>query len=134
MKESYLKLFTDSLEKYKRLTDEEFGQLIRAELEYKRSGTVPDFDNITLNILFDSVKLEIDRTNDNYDKVVAARAASGKKGAAKRWDGKNSNCHEKKEEEKEKDKEKDKEVTLNGSHTASGTPSLSETEGGILIL
>ena len=42
MAASYLKLFVDSLEKYQKLNDSEFGRLVRAALRYKATGAEPN--------------------------------------------------------------------------------------------
>ena len=42
MAASYLKLFVDSLEKYQKLNDSEFGRQVRAALRYKATGAEPD--------------------------------------------------------------------------------------------
>lgn len=118
MNNKYLKLFVDSLEKYQKLNDAEFGRLIRAALAYKANG-----EEVKLNgredLLWDSMKLEIDRDNGAYEALCAVRSEAGKKGADVRWqnDGKNSKCHlpyskesqtcQDKEEDEEKDKEED---------------------------
>ncbi len=116
--DTYLKLFCDSLEKYKRLDDAEFGRLVRAGLLYKSTGSEPVLTGRE-ELLWDGLKLEIDRDNKRYEEVVSARAIAGRKGAEARWqkDSKNSNCHlpygkngqeEEKEEEKEKEKDSNK--------------------------
>ena len=118
MRGSYLKLFVDCLEKYQRLNDAEFGRLIRAALSYKGSGEEAPLTGRE-ELLWDSLKLDIDRDNQKYDAIVAERKKAGKKGSDSRWqtaadDGKNSNCHlphgkngQDKDEDKDKDKDKD---------------------------
>lgn len=112
----YLKLFVDCLEKYRKLNDAEFGRLIRAALTYKRDGVEMEL-NGREELLWDGMKLDIDRDNEAYKETVASRSEAGKKGAAARWqnDGKNGKCHlpygkngQDKEEDKDKDKEEDK--------------------------
>ena len=121
MSNTYLKLFVDSLERYQKLSDAEFGRLIRAGLIYKATGTVPEL-NGREELLFDGMKLDIDRDNEQYTATCAARSEAGRRGAEARWNGnchlpdsKNSKSHlpygkngQDKEEDKEEDKEKEK--------------------------
>ena len=115
MNNSYLKLFVDCLEKYQKLNDTEFGRLVRAALRYKATGAEP----VELGreaLLWDGMRLDIDRDNDAYSKLVKTRSEAGKRGAESRWqtkngDGKNGKCHScdgKNGQDKDKDKDKDK--------------------------
>ena len=120
----YLKLFVDCLEKYQKLNDTEFGRLVRAALRYKATGAEPD-ELGREALLWDGMRLDIDRDNESYSSKCSARAAAGKKGAQARWQGhnddsKNGKCHlpcskngqdKDKEEDKDKEKEKDKDNT-----------------------
>lgn len=109
MSVTYLKLFVDCLDKYQKLNDSEFGRLVRAALRYKATGAEPD-DLGREALLWDGMRLEIDRDNEAYRATIEARVEAGKKGASKRWqtNGKNGKCHlpygkngQEKEEEKE---------------------------------
>lgn len=111
----YLKLFVDCLDKYRKLNDAEFGRLIRAALTYKRDGVEMEL-NGREELLWDGIKLDIDRDNKTYSDIVNLRSEAGKKGAAARWqtDSKNGKCHlpygkaRQKCQDKDKDKDKDK--------------------------
>ena len=116
MADTYLKLFVDCLERYQKLNDAEFGRLIRAALRYKATG-----EEVKLvgreELLWDGIKLDIDRDNKTYQDTVLARSEAGRKGSQSRWgsDGKNSKnnkCHiedGKNGKEEDKDKEEDEE-------------------------
>ena len=114
MNSIYLKLFVDCLEKYQKLNDTEFGRLVRAALRYKATGAEPD-DLGREALLWDGMRLDIDRDNESYKNTVSARSEAGKKGAAARWqrvrqDSKDSKCHlpySKNGQDKDKDKDKD---------------------------
>ena len=133
----YLKLFVDCLEKYQKLNDTEFGRLVRAALRYKATGAEPD-DLGREALLWDGMRLDIDRDNESYNAVVSARSEAGKKGAKTRWqtkngNGKNSKCHlpygkngQDKEEDKEKDKEEDKDKESRRRFTPPSTDEVSE--------
>ena len=59
---TYLKVFVDSLEKYRKLNDAEFGRLMRAALTYKATGEVVELMGRE-EILLDGIMLEIDQEN-----------------------------------------------------------------------
>ena len=116
MSATYLKLFVDCLEKYQKLNDTEFGRLVRSALRYKATGEEP-VDLGRESLLWDGMRLDIDRDNERYSDVVNARSEAGKKGAKVRWqtDSKNSKSHllcgkngQEKEEDKDNDNDKDK--------------------------
>lgn len=106
---SYLKLFVDCLEKYQKLSDSEFGRLVRAALQYKATGAEPT-DLGREELLWDGIKLDIDRDTEKYASVVAARTEAGKKGGRPKKQKKQMLFEEsKKSQDKDKDKEEDKE-------------------------
>ena len=78
-------LYLDYLEKFKRLSDEQFGQLIRFAMAYQLTEEIPDIDDPFLAFAFDSVKCSIDDNNVKYDAKIEARRAAGKKGSEVRW-------------------------------------------------
>jgi hypothetical protein len=75
----YFKLFTDLLETWGCLTDEECGRLVRGLALYKRTGQPPDLPG-NERFLFPVQKNQIDRDNDAYIKQCKANAANGSKG------------------------------------------------------
>lgn len=137
MSVTYLKLFVDCLEKYQKLNDTEFGRLVRAALRYKATGAEPG-DLGREALLWDGMRLDIDRDNENYNAIVSARSEAGKKGAKARWQaddccGKKGKSHlpyskngQEKEEDKEKDKEEDKDKDRVNTRAKFAPPSLQE--------
>ncbi len=109
MVNSYLKLFVDGLERYRQLTDEEFGRLVRAALRYKKNGEAPG--NLGREgLLWDGLKLEIDRDNESYEHIVEHRRSAGKRSAQKRAErSKTGKCSQEEEEEQEQEQEKEEE-------------------------
>ena len=110
----YLKLFVDVRERYQKLSDAEFGRLIRAALTYKSEGVEVKLQGRE-ELMWDGMKLDIDRDNERQKSVNDSRAEAGRKGAESRWqkDGKNSKCHlpyskNSYDKDKEEDKDKDK--------------------------
>ena len=124
---TYLKLFVDCLEKYQKLNDTEFGRLVRAALRYKATGAEPD-DLGREALVWDGMRLDIDRDNESYTATCSARAEAGRKGAEARWqnhskNSKNGKSHlpyskngQDKEEDKDKDKEEDKDIAANAAN------------------
>lgn len=111
----YLKIFTDAEAKYRKLSDAEFGRLIRAGIHYKETG-----EEIPLtgreSLLWDGLKLDIDKDNEKYNSLCMARSEAGQKGAAARWQkgGKDGTSHlpygkDGQDKDKEEDQEEDKE-------------------------
>ena len=93
----FLKVWVDDLEQYRKLSDAEYGRLIRAALHYKRTGEELQLSGRE-ELMWDGKKLEIDRDKERQNGVSHSRAEAGRKGATARWqsDGKNSKngkCH-----------------------------------------
>lgn len=83
MAESFI-IYCDYAEKFARLTDEQFGKLMRYALLYQR-GEEPEINDILLGVLFDIVKLDLDRNAERYAETIEKRKEAGKAGADKRW-------------------------------------------------
>lgn len=137
---SYIKVFTDALDTWSLLSDEEVGRLVRALLEYQRTGQYPVLPG-NERFLFHTCKAQIDRDNEKYRETVSSRSNAGKKGALSRWqgqarDGKNGKCHichdengkNGKEEEKEEDKDKEKEKDIITPHVPPTEPKVQWAE------
>lgn len=84
------------------LTDEEFGQFIRAYAAYVESGTEPDFTDRSMRMMWKTVKAFDEMNVQKYSSTSEARQQAGRKGAEKRWksdskaidaNSKNSKCH-----------------------------------------
>lgn len=84
------------------LTDEEFGQFIRAYAAYVENGTEPDFKDRSMRIMWKTVKAFDEMNVQKYSSTSEARQQAGRKGAEKRWksdskaidaNSKNSKCH-----------------------------------------
>lgn len=84
------------------LTDEEFGQFIRAYAAYVENKTEPDFTDRSMRMMWKTVKAFDEMNVQKYSSTSEARQEAGRKGAEKRWksdskaiyaNSKNSNCH-----------------------------------------
>ena len=84
------------------LTDEEFGQFIRAYAAYVENGTEPDFTDRSMRMMWKTVKAFDEMNVQKYSSTSEARKQAGRKGAEKRWksdskaidaNSKNSKCH-----------------------------------------
>lgn len=62
------------------LTDEQFGHVMRAAIQYAEHGTIPEL-NVLEKMGFAFIKEDIDRANERYQKVCE----SNKRNAQKRW-------------------------------------------------
>ena len=70
-------IYTEYREKTKRLSDEQFGKLLRYLFEYKETLEEPVIDDPAVGIAFDFIRCDIDRQNDNYEKKVNAGRKGG---------------------------------------------------------
>ena len=84
------------------LTDEEFGQFIRAYAAYVENGAEPDFTDRSMRMMWKTVKVFDEMNVQKYSSTSEARQQAGRKGAEKRWksdskaidaNSKNSKCH-----------------------------------------
>ena len=103
---NYVKLYTDALYAYKRLSDTEFGRALRAVLQYAEDGTEPNLPGKEC-IMFDVLREQVERDRTAYNTKIE----NGKKGG--RPPKKNENLKnrpvisdsEKTERNQDKDKE-----------------------------
>lgn len=72
---NYVKLYTDALYSYKRLSDTEFGRALRAVLQYAEDGTEPNLPGKEC-IMFDVLREQVERDRAAYNTKVE----NGKKG------------------------------------------------------
>jgi hypothetical protein len=79
MRETIL-LFTNYSKKFEKLSDEQFGKLMRAVLEYQETEENPIIEDITVSVAFDVVKADIDRNNAKFEEICEKRREAGKKG------------------------------------------------------
>ena len=150
---TYLKLFVDCLDKYQKLNDTEFGRLIRAALRYKANGEEVNLTGRE-ELLWDGLKLDIDRDNKKYDELKKSNKINGFKGGRPKTtslEEKNQTVftetennrtvfleteksqEEDKEEDKEKDKDKDKEKDKNNlKEFGADAPPLAEKSNKII--
>lgn len=84
------------------LSDEEFGQFVRAYAAYVESGTEPDFPDRSMRMMWKTIKAFDELNCKKYATTSEARQEAGRKGAMMRWnseqqsmanDSKNSKCH-----------------------------------------
>ena len=135
-------LYASYAEKFKKLSDAQFGKLIRYVMRYQLDGVVPDIDDIAVSLSFDVIKFNLDNDNEKYEKVVERNRENGKKGGRpkkedsenptepKKPNGFSENPPEPKKADKDKDKEKDmdKDKEKKESMRRFAPPSLSEVE------
>ena len=100
-----------------RLSDEQLGKLIRAIIEYKKTGEPCDSGDIAVDLSFDFIKVDIDKQAENYRKKADAGRLGGSKNKhseanesnAKQNEANESKSNHKKEKEKEIEKDIEKE-------------------------
>lgn len=67
------------------LTDEEFGQFVRAYAAYVEAGTEPEFSDRSMRMMWKTVKAFDEMNVQKYSNTSEARQEAGRKGAEKRW-------------------------------------------------
>lgn len=119
MKEGFI-IYTAYAKKFRRLSDAQFGQLVRALIDYQATGIEPEITDAAVGMAFDVVKVEVDAANVKYYEIVEKRREAAKsRGQANESKSKQmlanaSKCNQEqpndsyKDKDKEKDKEKDK--------------------------
>ena len=77
MKEGFI-IYTAYAKKFRRLSDAQFGQLIRALIDYQTTGNPPEIIDPAVGMAFDVVKVEVDAANVKYNEIVEKRREAGK--------------------------------------------------------
>jgi hypothetical protein len=120
MDTKYFPMFHSYLETLSRLTDEQFGRVIRSALRYSVNGVVPDLDGAEA-MAFGFIKMDVDRAREKYEAIAERNRVNGMKGGRPKKSEENpvgylgtqktqANPEEpQKPIEKEKEKEKEKE-------------------------
>lgn len=107
---NYVKLHTDALNAYKRLSDTEFGRAVRAILRYAEDGTEPNLPGKE-SIMFDVLREQVERDRASYTQKVEKLRANGSKGGRppKATQTKENHLLYQKANESKKSQEKEKE-------------------------
>ena len=127
MAKAYIQLYYDFIEATEGLSDEDCGRLVKAMVEYGRSGVIPEAARVgSVRYIFPTFRLQIDRDNRAYEARVLQNAINGRKGGRPRKDENDEinptviletekSQDKEKEEEEDKDKEKEKECVYPGA-------------------
>lgn len=76
-------IYFETARAVKGLDYETKGRLFETIMEYAEFGVVPEFDGV-LSAIWPFVSVNIDRDNDKYEAIKAARAEAGRKGGKAR--------------------------------------------------
>ena len=79
MRESFV-IHTAYAEKFKRLTDEQFGMLVRLLIQYQLTGEINTISDATVAFAFDIARVDMDITNQRYQEVCEKRRIAGSMG------------------------------------------------------
>ena len=88
-KRSSFILLLEHIHTMEELTDEEFGQFVRAYAAYVETGAEPEFSDRSMRMMWKTVKAFDKMNTQKYSSTSEARQEAGRKGAQKRW-----NCHD----------------------------------------
>ena len=81
-----LVLYTSYYDKFKKLSDEQFGKLIRLVFQYQEDGIVPEIEDIVISIAFDVIRHDLDINNAKYEMIIQKRKEAGSAGGKARAD------------------------------------------------
>ncbi len=73
-------MYHDNRKQFEMLTDEQAGKIIKALMAYSENGTIPDFGDQTLQIMFSFMQAQIQRDAEKYEEMCQKRSENGKKG------------------------------------------------------
>lgn len=80
MKDSFI-FYTSYAEKFKRLSDLQFGQFVRALVLYQLTGEEPEIEDAGVGMAFDVAKIEVDAANEKYLAACEQRREAGQRSA-----------------------------------------------------
>ena len=83
MKDSFV-IYTENEDIVNELSDEQAGKLFKALFCYQ-SGENVDIDDLATKIAFKTIKRQIDKCNEKYEKTREKRSEAGKKAMESRW-------------------------------------------------
>ena len=83
MKKSFI-LYTDSLPAIETLSDEHAGLLLKSLLRFVNSGETPSLLPSELRYPFASLRSQIERNTEKYERIVERRREAGRKGGLQR--------------------------------------------------
>ena len=93
MKDSMI-LYTSYLERFKGLSDAQFGQFIRLLMAYQSTGEIPSIDDALVSLAFDMAKVDVDVNREKYENVVRRNQENGKKGGRPRKEEKTTGLYD----------------------------------------
>lgn len=73
-------MYTDYIDQISLLTDEEAGQLLKAVMQYAKSGELPEIDNRMVSLTLSFIIAQIDRDNEKYEAKIEKLKAAGQQG------------------------------------------------------
>ena len=73
-------MYYDILEQLEDFTDEQFGKITRAIINYDKTGEIPEFDDSSLKVAFKILKPTLDRNKQEYEAICEKRREAGSLG------------------------------------------------------
>lgn len=95
-KRSSFILLLEHIHTMEELTDEEFGQFVRAYAAYVETGADPEFSDRSMRMMWKTVKAFDKMNTQKYSSTSEARSEAGKHGMKSRWGAKSEDSKEKK--------------------------------------
>lgn len=117
-------IYFETARAVKGLDYETKGRLFETIMEYAEFGVVPEFDGV-LSAIWPFVSVNIDRDNDKYEAIKAARAEAGRKGGKARAE----NLKQSQANEANATFDKQIKPTSTSTPTPTSTPTTASNEG-----
>lgn len=95
-KRSSFILLLEHIHTMEELTDEEFGQFVRAYAAYVETGADPEFSDRSMRMMWKTVKAFDKMNTQKYSSTSESRSEAGKRGMKSRWGAKSEDSKEKK--------------------------------------
>ena len=94
-KRSSFILLLEHIHTMEELTDEEFGQFVRAYAAYVETGADPEFSDRSMRMMWKTVKAFDKMNTQKYSSTSEARSEAGKRGMKSRWGAKSEDSKDK---------------------------------------
>lgn len=102
-------LYYDLLEQLEDFTNAQFGETIRAVIQYDIDGSVPQFTDPIVSVAFKVLKPMLDRNKEHYEEVCAKRREAGSMGGKQKV-ANASKCYQMLANARDKDNDKDNDI------------------------
>lgn len=83
-------MYYDILEQLEDFSDEQFGKITRAIINYDKTGDIPEFEDFSMKVAFKMLKPILDRNKQEYEELCE----KNRQNVQKRWQKQNTTVYE----------------------------------------